>query len=214
VTEAAQQIRDADGDHAAPSVPAYERFGNEFIRRVLHKDRILWTIDRLLGDRIELGPIGAGPGRTFTVSVVGRFQPTKGEEIPGELLTYRVHLPIHVVFDLDLKMDKHRFNADVVVPLTLTVHADPPLLLRWEIDLPEEDDVHLSLSAETRRGSVLQKVAGIESELRRFLLRVVRTELDKPYVRRATNIDMERLLEQTWPEIATTFLPAGPEDRT
>jgi len=214
VTEAAQRDGvDEQLDPAAPSVPSYEQFGNEFIRRILHKDRILWTIDRLLGDRIEIGPIGAGPGRTFTVSVVGTFRPTTGEELPGDLLTYRVHLPINVVFDLDLKMDRHRFNADVVVPLTLTVHVDAPLTIRWDIQVPAEADVHLSLHTPTLRGTVLQKVAGIESELRRFLIRIVETELAKPYVRRATHIDMEQLLEETWPAVAATFLPSGPEDR-
>ncbi|UMG94256.1 hypothetical protein [Nocardioides sp. TF02-7] len=192
---------------------AYERFGNEFVRRVLHRERVLRTVDRLLGDRIELGPIGAGPGRTFTVRIVGHYRPTTGEEVPGALLTYRVLLPIDVVFDLDLRMDKQRFTADVVVPLTLTVHVDPPLTLRWEIDVPGDDEVALTLAAETRRGSVLQRVAGIEADLRRFIVRVVATELAKPYVRRATHIDMERLLDGTWDDIAATFLPAGPEDR-
>lgn len=212
MTEAAQQPGSVAAGRA-PSVPAYEQFGNEFIRRVLHTDRILRTVDRLLGDRIELGPIAAGPGRTFTVSVVGRYRPTTGAEVPAELLTYRVLLPIDVTFDLDLRMDKQRFTADVVVPLTLTVHVDPPLTLHWEIDVPAADEVELTLSAATRRGSVLQRVAGIETDLRRFLVRVVATELDKPYVRRATHIDMERLLDDTWDEIAATFLPSGPEDR-
>ncbi|NHA01105.1 hypothetical protein G5V59_17790 [Nocardioides sp. W3-2-3] len=36
-----------------------------WIRRVLHRDRVLRTIDQVLGDQIALGPIGAGPGRAF-----------------------------------------------------------------------------------------------------------------------------------------------------
>jgi len=118
-----------------------------------------------------------------------------------------------VVFDLDMKVDRHRFNADVVVPLTLSVHIDEPLTIRWDIDLPAEDEVLLSLQTGTRRGAVLQKLAGIETELRRFLLRVIRTELDKTYVQRATNLDMEQLLDATWPAISAEFLPRGPEDR-
>lgn len=193
---------------------SYEAFGVEYIRRVLHRDRVLRLVNEVLGETIELGPIGAGPGRSFaTVSIVGTYRAAKGEEVPGDLLAYRVYLPIGVVFDLDMRVDRLRFNADVVVPLTMTVHVEAPLTLRIDIDVPDEDEVALTLHTPTRRGTVLQKLAGLEAELRRFLVKVVRTELAKPYVRRATHLDMEQLIDGAWPQIAASFLPAGPEDR-
>lgn len=198
----------------APGEISYEAFGVEYIRRVLHKERVLRLVNEVLGETIELGPIGAGPGRSFaTVSVVGTYRPAKGEEIPGDLLTYRVFLPISVVFDLDMRVDRLRFNADVVVPLTMSVHIDAPLTIRIDIAVPGEDEIALNLQTPTRRGTVLQKLAGLESELKRFLIKVVRTELAKPYVRRATHLDMEELINGAWPQLAASFLPASPEDR-
>jgi hypothetical protein len=192
----------------------YEQFGSAYIRRVLHKDRVLSMINDVLGPTIELGPIGAGPGRkAATVNVVGAFGATTGEEISGDLLAYRVFLPISVVFDIDMRVDKHRFVADVVVPLTLTVHTVAPLRVRIDITVPGADEVDLKLQAGTRRGAVLQKLAGLEAELRRFLVKVVRTELAKPYVRRATDFDMAALIDDAWPAIAAVILPRGPEDR-
>jgi hypothetical protein len=192
----------------------YEQFGSAYIRRVLHKQRVLSMINDVLGPTIELGPIGAGPGRkAATVNVVGAFGETTGEEIPGDLLAYRVFLPISVVFDIDMRVDKHRFVADVVVPLTLTVHTVAPLRVRIDITVPGADEVELKLQAGTRRGAVLQKLAGLEAELRRFLVKVVRTELAKPYVRRATDFDMAALIDEAWPGIAAVILPRGPEDR-
>ena len=218
MTEAVQPQTDpaapvGHDQQAAPEI-SYETFGVEYIRRVLHKDRILRLVNEVLGETIELGPIGAGPGRSFaTVSVVGTYRPTKGEEIPGEVLTYRVFLPIGVVFDLDMRVDRLRFDADVVVPLTMSVHIEPPLVVRIDIDVPGEDEIALDLHTPTRRGTVLQKLAGLEAELKRFLIRVVRTELAKPYVQRATHLDMEQLIDGAWPQIAASFLPTGPEDR-
>lgn len=192
----------------------YEQFGAAYIRRVLHKQRILSMINDVLGPTIELGPIGAGPGRkAATVSVLGTFGETRGEELPGELLSYRVFLPINVAFDIDMRVDKHRYVADVVVPLTLTVHTVAPLRVRIDITVPGQDEVELDLQAGSRRSAVLQKVAGLESELRRFLVKVVRTELAKPYVRRATDFDMAALIDEAWPGIAAVILPRGPEDR-
>lgn len=193
---------------------SYEDFGHEYIRRVLHKDRILQMVNDVLGPEIRLGPIGAGPGRkAATISAVGTFRQTKGEELPGDLLAYRVYLPISLVFDIDLRVDKHRFTADVVVPLTLTVHTVAPLRIRIDITVPGEDEVALTLQSDTRRGAVLQKVARLEPELKRFLVKVVRTELAKPYVRRATDFDMAELIDRAWDGIAAVILPRGPEDR-
>lgn len=193
---------------------SYEQFGAEYIRRVLHKDRILRMLHDLLGPEIQLGPIGAGPGRkAATVSALGTFREAKGEEIPGDLLAYRIFLPISVVFDIDMRVDKHRFTADVVIPITLTVHTVAPLRVRIDITVPEEDEVALTLQSDTRRGAVLQKLARLEPELKRFLVKVVRTELSKPYVRRATDFDMAALIDDAWPGIAAVILPRGPEDR-
>ncbi|WP_141015082.1 hypothetical protein [Nocardioides sambongensis] len=201
--------------HPSRETISYEELGRAFVRLLLPADRLLATIDALLGERIEIGPIGAGPGRAFaTVSVVGLFRPTTGHEVPGRLLTYHVDLPIDVTFDLDLRMDRMRFNADLVVPLTLVVHAEAPARLRIEILVPDEDEIRLDLASATRRGGVLGRITGMEAELRRFLVRALRTELDKPYVQRATHLDLDRLVGDSWSHIAAQFLPAGPEDRT
>lgn len=196
----------------APS--SYERFGVNWVHRVLHLDRILTTVDQVLGDQIALGPIGAGPGRTFaSISFVGTYHPTTGHEVPAELLTYAINLPISVVFDLDLPMDRLTFNGEVVVPLMLVVHTEEPLRLRLEIRTPTEEQIQLQLQTDTRRGTVIRKIAGIDGELRRFVLKVIDTELNKSYVQKAMNLDMEELIAEAWPALTQQFLPRGPEDR-
>lgn len=193
---------------------SYERFGVHWVRRVLHKERILRTVDAVLGDQISLGPIGAGPGRAFaSVSFTGTFGPTTGEEVPAALLTYAIDLPISVVFQLDLPLDKLNFNAEVVIPLIMVVHTEDPLRLRLELLTPTEDQIGLELKTDTRRGAILRKMTGLDSELRRFVLKVIDTELAKPYVKRATYLDMEELIDHAWPMLTEQFLPQGPEDR-
>jgi hypothetical protein len=46
------------------------------------------------------------------------------------------------------------------------------------------------VATERRRSVLLQRVAGLDDELRRFLVKVVARELEKPHVQRATRIDM------------------------
>lgn len=193
---------------------SYEQFGRHYIRRVLNLQRVLETIDALLGPTIELGPIGAGPGRAFaSVSVLGRYGATSGAEVPGDLLTYLIDLPIAVTFTLDLPVDSLTFNADVVVPLTLVVHTEAPTTIRMELTMPPADRVDLRINPSTRRGAVFQKITGLESELRRFLPQVLQTELAKPYIQKAMRLDMEDLIERSWDDLSSHFLPQGPEDR-
>jgi hypothetical protein len=193
---------------------SYEQFGRHYIRRVLNLPRVLETIDALLGPTIELGPIGAGPGRAFaSVSVLGRYGRTSGTEVPGDLLTYLIHLPIDVTFTLDLPVDSLTFNADVMVPLTLVVHTEAPTTVRMELTMPPADEVDLRISPSTRRGAVFQKITGLESELRRFLPQVLQTELAKPYIQKAMRLDMEDLIEKSWDDLSSHFLPQSPEDR-
>lgn len=197
-----------------PPASSYERFGVNWVRRVLHLERILATVDQVLGDQIALGPIGAGPGRAFaSISFVGTYHPTTGYEIPAELLTYAINLPISVVFDLDLPMDRLTFNGEVVIPLVLVVHTEEPLKLRLELRTPTEEQIQLQLHTDTRRGSMIRKVAGIDGELRRFVLKVIDTELNKTYVQKATYLDMEVLIAEAWPALTQQFLPQGPDDR-
>lgn len=203
----------ADTTPTRPELPVepemtYAEFGENFMRMVLHRQRVLASIDRVLGEKIELGPIGAGPGRVFAkVRATGWFQPTSGVEIPGELLAYRVILPIDVDFEIEIARDVNRFRAKVLIPLTLNVRVQRPLTILWDITGPREDEVSISVETDKRRSAVLQKVAGLDAELRRFLMRVVEVELDKPHVRRATRLDMRDLIAGAWPAIADQFLP-------
>lgn len=218
VAEAAHLVADlpepAPPEEETGIAIGYAGFGENWVRRVLHRDRVLRTIEQVLGDQIVLGPIKAGPGRTFaSVSVVGTFGRTRGVEIPGELLAYAIDLPVSVVFHVDLPLDRLTFTAEVLVPLVLTVHAEAPVRLRMELTTPREDQIGLTLTTDTRRGAVFRRIAGLDGELRRFLLTVLDTELAKPYVQRALHLDMEELIDQAWGQLSAQFLPQGPDDR-
>ena len=149
VTDIALQAEELAQDVAEPEdVPmTYEAFGDVFLRRVLHTERVLRSIDRILGPTFELGPIGAGPGRKIARLIArGRFLPTYGEELPADDVAYRVFLPVSVDFDLDLRVDHHHFHAEVVVPLIVRLRLVEPLTIVWDITPPEDYRIDLCVS--------------------------------------------------------------------
>ena len=193
---------------------SYEQFGANFIRMVLHEQRILESINRLLGEKIELGPMGAGPGRVFAKArATGWFQETYGNAVVDDLLKYRVYLPIDVDFELDLAVDVHQFRAQVLLPLTLTVRVEQPLMIVWDIVPPQEDEVTIRVETDKRRSALLQRISGLDAELRRFLIRVIEKELEKPHIHKATHLDMSTIIDTAWPVIADQFLPIEEVDQ-
>lgn len=191
---------------------SYEQFGVNFIRMVLHQQRVMESVDRLLGEKIELGPMGAGPGRVFAKArATGWFHDTHGSEIVDDHLVYRVFLPVTVDFEIQIAKDVNRFRAEVIIPLTLTVRIEAPLTIIWDIALPHDDEVTITVETGKRRSAALQRMTGLDDELRRFLVRVIETEFSKPHVQRATRIDMAAVIDAAWPVIADQFLPPLPE---
>ncbi|MCW2755071.1 MAG: hypothetical protein JWQ32_2482 [Marmoricola sp.] len=207
-------------DAAPPEAPqiGYDEFGMRFMNLVLHRDRVMESINRVLGDEFVLGPIGAGPGRKVAkVTANGTFGKAYGEALPadpdGQSVGYEVNLPVDVAFHLDLGVDMLRFNAAVLLPLRLTMELVEPLTIRWHITPPDPDDVVMTIASDTRRATVLQRLTGLDGELRRFIVRFVDRELEKPHVQKAMRIDLVTLIDNAWEHIAEQFMPNGPEDR-
>jgi hypothetical protein len=217
-----RRVTDPDDDVVDPAAAVgtrpqpigYDEFGMRFMDLVLHRDRVMESVNRVLGEEFHLGPIGAGPGRKVAkVTASGTFGTAYGEALP-DVVGYEVNLPVDVTFHLDLGVDVMRFDAQVLLPLRLTMELVEPLTILWHITPPHPDAVTLDVQSDNRRAAVLQKVTGLDGELRRFIVRFVERELDKPHVRKAMHIDLPRLIDNAWEHIATQLMPNGPDDRS
>jgi len=198
---------------AVPEPLGYDEFGMRFMNLVLHRDRVMESINRVLGPDFSLGPIGAGPGRKVAkVTATGTFGTAYGEALP-DVVGYEVNLPVDVAFHLDLGVDMLRFNAELLLPLRLTMELVAPLTILWHITPPNPDDVVMTIASDSRRATVLQKLTGLDGELRRFIVRFVDRELEKPHVQKAMKIDLVTLIDNAWEHIAEQFMPSGPDDR-
>ena len=197
----------------ADNAIGYDEFGMRFMNLVLHRDRVMESINRVLGPEFRLGPIGAGPGRKVAkVTASGTFEPAYGEALP-DVVGYQVNLPVNVSFHLDLGVDMLRFDAKVLLPLRLTMELVEPLTILWHITPPDPEDVEMTIASDSRRATVLQKLTGLDGELRRFIVRFVDRELDKPHVVKAMRIDLVTLIDNAWEHIAEQFMPNHAEDR-
>ena len=188
---------------------SYEQWGVDFFLEAISEERILGAVNTITGQPIDFGPMGVGPGRIAKVRAYGEIGAAEAARQADDNISYRVELPVHLNFEVDLQVETHRFVAELLVPLTLTALARPGVRIFIEATPPRSGDVRVDLQAKGLRASVLQRIAGVEGELRRFVAGYVRRELDKPHVRAARTIDVSRAIDRAWASLAPRPRPDG-----
>jgi hypothetical protein len=180
----------------------YEEFGELFFRAAVTPERILGAVDGIAGQPIDFGPMGVGPGRIARVTAKGQIGDATATELPGVPISYRLVVPVALDFTVDLQVEKHRFHANVEVPLTVTAHAMRDLRIIVDVTPPNPDELMLDLEAEGMRATLLKRVANIDGELRRFVAKYVARELEKPHVVATRNIDVGVSIDVAWAKMA------------
>lgn len=181
---------------------SYAEFGLRFFERAVTQERILGAVNTLAGQPINVGPMGVGPGRIAKVTARGEIGQAQATPLPGDTISYRVLLPVHLDFDLDLQVDTHRFHADLEVPVILSAHAAEPLSVVIDVTPPLPSQVKIEFRAEGLRASMMNRVVDVEGELRRFVAKYVTREVQKPGVTNARIIDVGAAMDRAWKSIS------------
>ncbi len=177
---------------------SYEEFGRQFFQVAVTEERILAGVNVLAGEPFEFGPIGVGPGRLARVQATGIIRTPAARRLEGDLVRLAVTLPVELAFTLDLQVEQQRFDADLSIPLELTARALDGCRVFIDVLPPRPDQIAVRLQAGSMRASLLQRVAGIDGELARFVARYVARELEKPAVQEARLIDVAGAIDKAW----------------
>jgi hypothetical protein len=181
---------------------SYEQWGADFFAEAISGARILGAVNNIAGQPIDFGPIGVGPGKIAKVRAFGAIGSATAERIDSDQISYRVDLPVDLTFELNLQVETHTFHADVLVPLTLTARALGGVQVYIDVAPPRSADVQVQVQAEGIRASIMQRVANIEGELRRFVARYVAREVAKPHIEAARLIDVAAAIDRAWSTIS------------
>jgi hypothetical protein len=173
-----------------PRPISYAEFGERFFVEAVTEARIVNALRSIAGEPISFGPIGAGPGKIAKVSADGQVGLAAAEELPGELVTFRLAIPVDLRLRIDIGPDHSRYQADVEVGLRLTARAVHHLRVLIDVEPPTSKDVQLALKADGVRADLLGRVAGVDREIRRFIAKYVGREIEKPHIRDARDIDV------------------------
>lgn len=181
---------------------SYEQWGADFFAEAVSGERILGAVNNLAGQPIDFGPMGVGPGRIAKVRAFGAIGAATAERVEGPEITYRVELPVELTFELNLQVETHTFHAELLVPLVLRARAVRGVRVLIDVTPPHSSEVQVRVQAEGIRASIMQRVANVEGELRRFVARYVAREVSKPHVEAARLIDVAAAIDRAWAHIS------------
>jgi hypothetical protein len=181
---------------------SYHQWGADFFAEAVSGERILGAVNGLAGQPIDFGPMGVGPGRIAKVRAYGEIGAATAEQLDGHEIAYRVELPVELTFELDLQVETHVFHADLLVPLVLRARAVEGVRVYIDVSPPRSSDVLVRVRAEGLRASIMQRVANVEGELRRFVARYVAREVSKPHIEAARMIDVAAAIDRAWAHLS------------
>lgn len=176
----------------------YGTWGEQFFIAAITEERVLGAVKEIADKPIAMGPIGVGPGGIAKVRANGTMGEPTITRHEGEPITFDVRLTISLRFSVDLRLDKEWFDADLSVPLRLTALALDGVRILIDADPPRSSDIELDLQADGSRAKLLDRVAGVGDELRKFVAVYVKKELDSPAGRKSREIDVAKLIADSW----------------
>ena len=179
---------------------SYEAFGREFFETAVTKARVESALAGLTGNAIDFGPRHAGPANLASITAKGEIRAPSVSRQEHELIRFAVVIPIYLELTVRLAAHDHRFRAHLRAHLHLTARAKRPLHVFIDIPAPTEKDVEVDIEAQGLRASVLDVVADVDGELRRFVARYIGKEIDKPNIRAMRDIDVRERLDSGGPD--------------
>ena len=181
-----------------PTEITYEEFGRKFFEVAVTEERVGDAIAAIAGDEFTIGPIAQGPGKIAKVTARVKVQSPHVTRQVGELITFRIRIPLEIDMVVDLRIDKPRFMVFGEIALRAEAVAAEPLLLILDVHKPRATDIAIHVTSKTLRAEVVRIVGGVDAEIKRFIAAHVAGEIDSPESNEAKVIDVARQLDETW----------------
>ena len=176
----------------------YEDFGRRFFDLVVTEERIADAFGSIAGDEFEMGPMRQGPGGLAKVTAKVTIKDPVAHRIVGDTFTFDVRIPLLVDMVIDLRLDKPRFCVDGEIQLRAEARAADPLLIVIDVAKPRSSDISVDVASQSLRGELLRIVAGVDAEVKRFIAKYVRDQIDSPASKKAQIIDVAKQVDESW----------------
>ena len=180
----------------------FDQFGHNFMREVVTTERVAATIATVVGERIEVGPMAAGPRDAARATLRGKLADVDvsladGPE-DGEAMRFTAVVRLDCTLAVKAPILDKRYRGTLTIPLVLDVRAALPLRLVIDVEPPSPPDIGVELASGDRSGRLIQVLGNIDDEVRHRAAAEVARRVESPEARRKREIDILGMVDEVW----------------
>ncbi|WP_146251215.1 hypothetical protein [Nocardia tenerifensis] len=184
-------------------------FADEVLRAAARPERIAAVVARILGDRLDIGPVPLGPGGVLTARAVGTPEHIRIEPSDTDCREVGVVVPISLRLDVSLGAVSARFIAGVRVRTRITLVPDQPCALLFLQDEVRRSDVVARVHGENVLGKLAERAGGIDAIVVDHVVDYANSLFTSPELAELRRIDVADLIDRAW----NAGLILGPDER-
>ncbi|MEU2040348.1 hypothetical protein [Nocardia niwae] len=177
---------------------ARARFAQELLRSAARPERIAGVIEEIVGDRIEVGPVQAGPGALVCVTAIGRPGDVRAEAYEGQGWDVAVEVPITLRLRVELAGVPARFAAAVRVRMRVQLVLEDPCAVFVRTEEVGEEHVDVRVRAVDGPARLLGRLGDVRSMVAEHVVAYIGDLLSSPEVRELRRIDIAQVIERAW----------------
>ncbi|MCU1448670.1 MAG: hypothetical protein JWP02_840 [Acidimicrobiales bacterium] len=170
------------------------------MHHVVTPARVAAAIKGVVGDRVEVGPLSAGPASAAKATMVATLAgvdvtPRRFGHGPLQFdAVVRLSCELHV----RAPAIKKTYRGELTVPLRLEVHTASAVRLVIDVQAPPAEDIGVDLNAKDRSGRLIQQLGNIDGEVRSQAAAEVARRVEAPEARRHREIDILAMVDDVW----------------
>ena len=179
---------------------SFDQFGRNFMREVVTADRVAATIATVVGERIEMEPMAAGPRDAATATLRAKLADVdvSPASIQDDALRFTAVVRLDCTLAVKATVINKRFRGALTIPLVLDVHTASPLRLVIDVEPPAPADIGVELESHDRSGRLIQVLGNIDGEVRTRAAAEVARRVEAPEARRHREIDVLAMVDDVW----------------
>ena len=190
---------------AADDHVSFDQFGRNFMSKVVTAERVAATIASVVGERIEVGPMAAGPRDAAQASLRGKLADVEvsladadADAGDGRAMRFTALVRLDCTLAVKAPVFNKRYKGTLTIPLVLNVRTAPPLRLVIDVQPPSAPDIGVDLESRDRSGRLIQILGNIDGEVRTRTAAEVAQRVEAPEARRHREIDVLAMVDDVW----------------
>ena len=181
---------------------SFDQFGRNFMRHIVTTERVAAAIASVVGERIEVGPMAAGPRDAARASLRGKLagvDVARADADPdGETMRFTALVRLDCTLAVKAPVLDKRYRGTLTIPLLLNVRTASPVRLVIDVEPPSPLDIGVELESRDRSGRLIQVLGNIDGEVRTRTAAEVAHRVEAPEARRHREIDVLAMVDDVW----------------